>query len=85
MSSSGSSGSSGSEEDDDISQQGDVRKLTISTCLAYTEQTITDQGLLLLLGELLIIHGVEGDRIVLLQVDGELLEVPVLDLLEYDQ
>ena len=41
----------------------------------------TYQSLLLLLGELLVLDGIKGDWVVLFQVNGELLKVPVLYVL----
>ena len=41
----------------------------------------TYKSLLLLLGKLLVLDGIKGDRVVLFQVNGELLKVPVLDVL----
>jgi hypothetical protein len=43
----------------------------------------THQNLLLLLRQLLVLGGVEGNRVVLLEIDGELLKVPVLDILHH--
>jgi hypothetical protein len=51
----------------------------------WTAAKNAHQGLLLLLRELLVLNGIKGDRVIFLEVDRELLKVPILNVLAYQQ
>ncbi len=71
----------------DISQQGNVRCLHwlllawIVVQIKLEMSSSAHQRLLLFRRELLVLHGIQRYRLIFLEVNGELVEVPVLDFL----